>query len=161
MIRFGLPFIGLLLAIAASPALGGEQDLANKAVARRVFDDLYNRRDFAAARDIYAPDFVNHGVKRDVSLAEDQAALRGWCDAFPDLHIDVNKEIAEGDLVTVLWTGEGTNTGAGNGLPATGRHAQLRGITIWRVVNGKLSEEWSAFDELGPFKELGLVTMAK
>jgi steroid delta-isomerase-like uncharacterized protein len=159
--RLGPLFAGLLLAFAANPAFSGEQDEANKVLARRVFDDLYNHRDFAAAQDIYAPDFVNHGVKRDAGLAEDQAALRGWCAAFPDLHINVEKEIAEGDLVTVLWSGEGTNTGAGNGIPATGKHARMRGITIWRVAGGRLAEEWSAFDELGPFRDLGLVMMAK
>ena len=157
--RMNALFAGLLLVVVAAPAFGGEQE--NKALARRVFDDLYNRHDFSAAQDIYAPDFVNHGAKRDASLAEDQAALQGWCAAFPDLHINVDKEIAEGDLVTVLWTAEGTNTGTGNGIPATGKHAQMRGITIWRVVNGRLAEEWSAFDELAPFKALGLVSMAK
>ena len=40
-----------------------------------------------------------------------------------------------------------TNTGTGNGLPASGKHLALRGITIWRVTNGRLSEEWSEFDE--------------
>ena len=133
--------------IAAAPAHGDNVGDANKAVAVRVFDDIYNRRDFAAANEIYAPGFVNHGETRDFSLAEDLAASRGWCGAFPDLHVTVQKSVAEGDLVTFLWTAEGTNTGTGNGLRATGVHAKVRGITIWRVVDGRLAEEWSQFDE--------------
>lgn len=39
------------------------------------------------------------------------------------------------------------DTGSGNGFNATGAHLKMRGITIWRVTNGKLSEEWSEFDE--------------
>lgn len=52
------------LFVLAVPALADPQ--ANVAVARRVFDDIYNKRDFAAASSIYAPDFVNHGRTRDI-----------------------------------------------------------------------------------------------
>jgi steroid delta-isomerase-like uncharacterized protein len=139
--------IALAASILAASAQASPESDANKAVAMRVFNDIYNKRDFDAAKAIYAPDFVNHGETRDASLAEDLAASRGWCAAFPDLHVTVDESVAEGDLVTILWTGEGTNTGTGNGLAASGRHLKMRGITIWRVRNAKLSEEWSEFDE--------------
>jgi predicted ester cyclase len=140
-------FAVLAALITITSAQADSASSANKAVAARVFEDIYNRRDFTAANEIYAPDFVNHGETRDISLAEDLAASRGWCDAFPDLHVTIEKSVAEGDLVTFLWTAEGTNTGAGNGLHASGLHAKVRGITIWRVANGRLVEEWSQFDE--------------
>jgi predicted ester cyclase len=143
--RFLIPALTALLAGTSAQADAATD--ANKAVAARVFEDIYNKRDFAAAKDIYAPGFVNHGETRDFGLAEDLAASRGWCDAFPDLHVTVEESVAEGDLVTFLWTAEGTNTGSGNGLHASGRHARLRGITIWRVEGGRLAEEWSQFDE--------------
>jgi steroid delta-isomerase-like uncharacterized protein len=129
----------------------------NKAIARRVFDEIFNQGKFEVANEIYAKDFVNHGVSRNADLKEDQDAARGWKLAFPDLKMTVEQEIAEGDLVTVLWTGIGTNTGEGNGLPATGKKIQGRGITIWRIVNGKITEEWSEFDQLRLMKQLGLV----
>jgi predicted ester cyclase len=133
--------------MAAASAQAQTTTEANKAVAARVFNDIYNRHDFAAAKEIYATGFINHGETRDIGIDEDQAATHGWVAAFPDLHVTINKEIAEGDLVTVLWTGEGTNTGNGNGFNATGAHLSMRGITIWRVVDGKLAEEWSEFNE--------------
>ena len=89
-------------------------------------------------------------------MAEDQAALKGWHEAFPDLAIVPEKLIAEGDLVTIYWIARGTNTGTGNGLPATGKKAEQAGITIWRIVNGKIKEEWSAFDQLSLMQQLGL-----
>jgi predicted ester cyclase len=143
--KFLIPALAALL--AGTSAQADAITDANKAVAVRVFEDIYNKRDFAAAKDIYAPGFINHGETRDFSLAEDLAASRGWCAAFPDLHVTVEKSVAEGDLVTFLWIAEGTNTGAGNGLHASGTHAMLRGITIWRVAGGRLAEEWSQFDE--------------
>jgi len=130
----------------------------NKAIARRVFDEIFNQGKFEVADGIYAKDFVNHGVSRDIGLKEDQEAARGWKLAFPDLKTSVVMEIAEGDLVSVLWTATGTNTGEGNGLPATGKPVHARGITIWRFANGKIVEEWSEFDQLRIMKELGLIT---
>jgi predicted ester cyclase len=61
-------------------------------------------------------------------------------------------------LVTIYWIARGTNTGAGNGLPATGKKAELAGITIWRIVDGKIKEEWSAFDQLSLMQQLGLAS---
>ena len=61
----------------AGPVLAGPVQEANKAVARRVFTEIFNRGNFAMAQSIYAPDFVNHGLHQDIGLAEDQAAARG------------------------------------------------------------------------------------
>src|ERR1700753_2886684 len=122
---------------------GGTLQERNKAVARRVFDDIFNRGKLEVANEIYAADFVNHGLHSSAGLREDQDAVRGWRKAAPDLVMTVDQMIAEGDKVCVLWTGRGTNTGEGNGLPATGKHVEMRGITIWRLQDGKIREEWS------------------
>src|SRR4029453_11497222 len=93
----------------------------NKEVANRVVTEILSGGNYELANELYASDFVNHGQTRDVGLAEDQAAARGWKAAFPDLVMTADKLVAEGDLVTVLWSARGTNTGTGNGLPATGK----------------------------------------
>lgn len=149
--------IALLFAFAAAPAVWGAGGTeANKAVARRVFDEILTRGNFELASELYAPDFVNHGRTSDVTLERDQAAARGWLQAFPDLRIAPEIVLAESDLVVVLWRASGTNTGEGNGLPATGRRMNGRGITIWRIENGRLKEEWSEFSLLALMKQLGL-----
>jgi steroid delta-isomerase-like uncharacterized protein len=151
-----LILVGVAL-MAASGAAGAETAQQRKAVARRVFDEIFNQGRFEVADEIYAKDFVNHGVSRDVGLKEDQDAARGWKAAFPDLKMTVEMMIGEGNLVTVLWRGEGTNTGEGNGLPATGKRLAGRGITIWRIEGGKIREEWSEFDQLRIMTQLGLL----
>jgi steroid delta-isomerase-like uncharacterized protein len=133
----------------------------NKAIARRAFEEILSRGRFELADQLYAKDFVNHGIHHDASLEEDQAALKGWHQAFPDVVISPEKLIAEGDLVTIYWVAHGTNTGTGNGLPATGKKAELAGITIWRIVDGKIKEEWSAFDQLSMMQQLGLLPTDK
>ena len=150
----------LLLALgipALSSSLSAESTDSRKSVARRVFEEIFNQGKFEVADEIYARDFVNHGATRDIGLKEDQEAARGWRSAFPDLRMTVEKALAEGEFVTVLWSGEGTNTGEGNGLPATGKKLKGRGITIWRISGGKIREEWSEFDQMRIMQQLGLM----
>jgi len=140
----------VILGCAASPAQH------NKEIARRVFSEVLSDGHFDRAAELYSPDFINHGIHDNVGLREDQDAARGWKQAFPDLVITPEKLIAEGDLVTVYWIARGTNTGTGNGLPATGKSLESTGITIWRIVGGRITDEWSAFDQLSILQQLGL-----
>ena len=145
-----------LLLVAGSLFASSLQE-QNKAIARRAFEEILSHGRFELAEQLYAKDFVNHGIHRDATLEEDQTALKGWHQAFSDIVISPQKLIAEGDLVTIYWIARGTNTGTGNGLPATGKRAELAGITIWRIVGGKIKEEWSAFDQLSMMQQLGLL----
>jgi len=125
------------------------QAARNKAVAERVFEEIFNQGKFQVADEIYAQDFVNHGLHRNFDLQEDQAAVHAEKKAFPDLKMSVILTTAEGDLVTAVWVFRGTHTGSGyDGLPPTGVKLELRGITVWRIVDGKIQEEWTEFDQL-------------
>ena len=126
----------------------------NKALATRVFTEIFNERRFAAADELYAPEFLNHGLHRDFSLQEDQAAAQGEVKAFPDLKMTVDLIVAENDLVTVMWTFRGTHTAFGYGFPPTGAPVVLRGMTIWRVRNGKLTDEWTTFNSLSVYLQV-------
>ncbi|MGH7983111.1 MAG: ester cyclase [Candidatus Udaeobacter sp.] len=149
------------LLLVASSLFGSSLQEQNKAIAKRAFEEILSQGDFELAEQLYAKDFINHGIHSNASLEEDQAALKGWHQAFSDISIVPEKLIAEGDLVTIYWIARGTNTGTGNGLPATGKKAELAGITIWRIVDGKIKEEWSAFDQLSMMQQLGLLPTDK
>ena len=152
--------IGIFLSIilGALPVVAAEdisaQEAKNKAIAARVFEEIFNQAKFQVADEIYAPDFVNHGLHRDATLQEDQNAVHAEKKAFPDLKMTVNLMTAKDDLVTAVWTFRGTHTGSGLGLPPTGARIELRGITVWRIVNGKISEEWTSFNELRPYIQI-------
>jgi steroid delta-isomerase-like uncharacterized protein len=128
----------------------------NKAIARKVFEEILSKGKIAENENIYSPSFVAHGDNRDAGRAEDREAAKGWRQAAPDLVMTVDKIVAEGELVAVRWIGQGTNTGTGNGLPATGRRIKVSGITLFHIVDGKILEEWTSFNEVGMLKQLGL-----
>jgi len=152
--------IGVFLAGASLLAKSDPQSTPtieerNKAIAARVFEEIFNQGRFEVADEIYSPDFQNHGYHRTVDLKTDQDAVHAEKQAFPDLRLQVERLIAEGDWVTALWTFRGTHTAGGyGGLPATGTPIEMRGITIWRIVDGKIREEWSSFDELGAYSQV-------
>ena len=134
----------------------------NKAIATRVFEEIFNQGRFEVANEIYTPDFKNHGLHRSVDLKTDQDAVHAEKHSFPDLRMQIERLIAEGDWVTALWTFRGTHTAGGYaGLPATGTPIEMRGITIWRIVDGKIRDEWSSFDELGAYSQVVRHVQAK
>jgi len=149
-----------LLLIVGSLCASSLQE-QNKVIAKRAFEEILSKGRFELAEQLYAKDFINHGIHSNANLEEDQTALKGWHQAFPDVVIVPEKLIAEDDFVTIYWVARGTNTGTGNGLPATGKKAELAGITIWRIVEGKIKEEWSAFDQLSLMQQLGLLPANK
>jgi steroid delta-isomerase-like uncharacterized protein len=143
--------VGVAFAADRVPSLpaAASQETRNKAVAGRVFEEIFNQGEFQVAGEIYAQDFVNHGLLRNYDLQEDQAAVHAEKKAFPDLKMSVILMAAEGDLVTAVWVFQGTHTGSGyDGLPPTGVKLELRGITVWRIVDGRIREEWTEFDQL-------------
>lgn len=144
--------------VSAQPTAAGKPAVAppaatqpladrNRAVALRVFDEIFNQRRPEVAAEIYSPQFRNHGIHSDASLEVDQGWARGELQAFPDLHMTVVKTVTENDLVTILWIFRGTHARSGyGGLPPTGTPMEFRGITIFRIVDGRIVEEWTSFD---------------
>ena len=133
---------------------------ANKAVIRRLIDEVVNGGNLNVIDELVAPDFVNHnplpGATPD--RAGFKTAFRNLHAAFPDLHTINSDLIAEGDRVVALRGFEGTHSGPFMGVPATGRHITLDGMTVFRVVNGQISERWSVLDLLGVRRQLGLAS---
>lgn len=155
-IRNYAAIVGLALLISISSAAKTNPLEANKAVARRLFEVALNHDNWDVYNEIHSKDFVAHAGKRSAGLAEDLQDAQGWRQAFPDGQYTVDQVIAEGDRVVVQYTGRGTNTGTGNGLPATGKHVEVTGVTIFRIAHGKIVEEWSQADMLGLLRQLGL-----
>jgi len=152
-------FVAAALTALAVTAAYGKPDRAeqNKEIVRKVFADILSQGKFELAPQIYAKDFVNHGATKDIGLEESQASDRAWRAAFPDLQMTIEQEIAQGDFVTVLWRGRGTNTGTGNGLNATGKKADGRGISLFRIEAGKIKEEWTEYSGVLILQQLGLM----
>lgn len=149
------------LAFDGATAQGGErcslaQRQRNEGTVRIVYDEILSKGRIAENERIYHPEFRVRGITRDATREEDRAAAEGWRKMAPDLKMSVLLVVADCDFAAVHWEGTGTNTGEGNGFPATGRSVRVRGMTFSRLVNGQIIEEWTSFDSLALLKQLGL-----
>ncbi|HEY5866183.1 MAG TPA: ester cyclase [Candidatus Tectomicrobia bacterium] len=120
----------------------------NKAVIRRLYDEVFQAWHLAVIDEVVAPEFVGHEMAADTppgpeGFRQCYARLRS---AFPDLCYTVDDLIAEGDKVVVRWTWSCTHTGVFRGIAPTGRQATVTGMAIYRLTGGKIVERWA---ELG------------
>ena len=92
-----------------------------------------------------------------VGIDATKASIAAYRDAFPDLKLTVEEQIAEGDLVVTRWTARGTHQGELMGMAPTGKQATVTGITIDRLENGRIAESRTNWDALGLMQQLGAV----
>lgn len=75
--------------------------------------------------------------------------------AFPDMHVEVEKMVADEDNIAFAYTLTGTHKGDFMGLKGTDKPIKVRGMQISRFKDGKMVERWGSSDELGILKQIG------
>lgn len=131
----------------------------NKNIVRRSYDEIWSKGNLAVVNELYATDFALYdpltpGVRGPEGY---QQYVMGMRIPFPDLQFTVEEQFAEGDKVATRWTARGTHQKEFMGIPATGEQGALTGITISRLVDGKIVEERSQWDALGFLQQLGVM----
>jgi len=114
----------------------------NKAIARRVTDEFWNGGDSAMLDQLLAAGYAHHDPSRpDVRTREEfKSAAIGLRTSFPDISVDVEAWIAEGDLVMKRWIMRGTHEAEFLGIPPTNTWVSYSGMTIYRVTHGQIVE---------------------
>jgi steroid delta-isomerase-like uncharacterized protein len=138
--------------------MGAEE---NKALARRFLEEAFNEGNLGVADEIFASDYVLHDpvIPEEISGPEGiKGFVQMYRSAFPDTHITVEDQIAEGDEVVTRWTGRGTHQGDLFGIAASGNQVEVSGITISRFSGGKFVEDWTNSDTLGLMQQIGAIS---
>ena len=132
----------------------------NKAIVRRSFEDLLNQGDLNVADEVYAPDFLGHdpAMPEEMRGPEDaKQFVSFYRSAFPDIHVTIEDQVAEGDRVVTRFTTRGTHQGELMGIPPSGKRVEMSGMTMNRVSGGKIAEEWDNYDALGMMQQIGAI----
>ncbi len=131
----------------------------NKRLARRAFEDLWNQGKLDTVTDLYDANQVSYGLGMDVPAGAEgiKQFISIYRTAYPDTHFTIEDQIAEDDKVVTRWTAVGSHQGELMGIPPTGRRVTVTGITINRIVGGKIMETWNNYDALGQLQQLGVV----
>jgi steroid delta-isomerase-like uncharacterized protein len=131
----------------------------NKQIVEEFVTALFTDGDLTAVDRYLDPDFINHdpplpGAPDGPDGMRQAAEL--FRQAFPDWRSDVQRMIAEDDLVAEHFVAHGTHRGSVMGETPTGHDVALRGVNIFRIADGKIVERWGRLDDLGLLQQLGL-----
>lgn len=134
----------------------------NKDFCRRFIETVFNEGKLSLIRDFMSPDVINHEIAdalgdhqpqgRNIQWMTDFVAL--YRQAFPDLHLEIQDQLAEGDQVATFLRVRGTQENALMSIAASGRKIDIAGIRIDRIVGGKIVESWHHVDALGMLRQL-------
>ena len=131
----------------------------NKKLVLRWKDEIWNKRNVNIIDELYASDYVGHivGTPGPVRGREALKQLLAVYFAAFDIHITSEFLIAEGDRVAVYDTFRFKHTGTFQGIPATGKEATITSTDIYRIVNGKIVEQWTEGNLLSLMQQLGVI----
>jgi steroid delta-isomerase-like uncharacterized protein len=132
----------------------------NKELLRRAAQAFNKVDDRSGWISLHAESVQAHGLgpapMDKAGMKSFYAALWG---AFPDLTIDIDELVGEGDKVVWRITASGTHQGTFQGVPATGRSVKFGAHYTFRFESGKIVERWSTLDRLTLLMQLGAVSL--
>jgi predicted ester cyclase len=131
----------------------------NKAVIRRLFEDIYNAKNVALIDELTTAYYVDHNPTPGLDTGPTglKQFVQVVAASFPDNRLTIEDMLAEGDRVAVRWTSYNTHTGEPFfGIPPSGNTAVFTGTIIYRLVNGRIAELWYNADALSLFHQLGV-----
>ena len=131
----------------------------NKAVIRRLFDEVYNGQNLDVLDELVAEDVVNHSATDEHKRGIDgfRHVMEWGFALLPDGRYELIDTISEGDKVACRVRVSGTQKGEVFGIPPTGKGFVAEHVHWHRVVDGKLVERWAVRDDLGTLIQLGIV----
>ena len=129
----------------------------NKTIVQRYWDGKWNERRPEILDELQTPDVVYHGTSIEMKgIEEYKQVYSSYLSAFHDTQVTIEDLIAEGDKVMSRLKIRGVHKGELEGLPPTGKTFTSSFFTVFRLVDGKIAEEWEVFDELGMMMQLGM-----
>lgn len=131
---------------------GGEE---NSVIVRQL-NDCLNQDELDRCTDILDEDFVLHNFRADYrgrkSFARMFSEIRN---SFPDIHFNIEEQVADGDRVVSMITVTGTHAGTFEEVPATNRKVKTTGLVLYRLSDGRVVEQWSEFNIYGLLNQIG------
>jgi steroid delta-isomerase-like uncharacterized protein len=136
----------------------------NEQLVRRFIEELWNGRKLALAEELIARDCRTHQLRSGASITatpRGPAAIKEhveeWLHGFPDLKFTIEQIFSATDKVFAQSILEGTHTGTWLEIPATNKRVTVRMMTVHRIENNKIAEDWVLVESLGFFQQLGLI----
>jgi predicted ester cyclase len=121
----------------------------------RWMEEVWNKGREDAIDEMMDDNAVVHGIEeiKEKGPVAFKQFFHGFRNQFPQVHVEVQDVVSEGDLETSRCVVDATTAG--------GQKVQFSGMTITRIANGKIIEGWNNFDFLSMYKQLGFKLAAE
>jgi steroid delta-isomerase-like uncharacterized protein len=127
-------------------------------VVERFDEEVFNRHNLDVLDELVSESIVIHTFDSLIRGRDSwKLALSRLLRAFPDFHSKTEFTVSEDDKIAAWWAAKGTHRGDYQGIAATGRAVSICGVTIFRVVEGRIVEMWRQPDTLGLMRQIGAV----
>ena len=137
----------------------------NKEIIRRFYAEVMTEGNVAVCDEIVDENFHDHGETLFGSPQGRQMlkdSIVGGHSIFPDLNVTLEDIVASGDMVAVRGQMRTHHTGGDFlGAKATGNELQWKGIAMFRITDGKITDRWFNSDSLSVVQQLGAVPPIK
>jgi len=129
----------------------------NKAIARRIYEDVISQGKFELIGQLFHPAFYDHSNPPGWPQGPEGARqiIGYFRTAFDGWTVTVEDAIAEDDRVAIRLTSRGTHAGEFFGIPPTGRPVVMPGVQVLRFQDGRVVEHWAFHDDMGVMRQLG------
>ncbi len=128
-----------------------------KQASRRMFEEVWGKGNLSEMDEICDPSYRGHDpLTGDLDLAGAKDMCRQYRDAFPDLGVSFLALLVSGDSCVVHWRMTGTHQRRLMALEPTGKRCTVEGISLMKFRGGKCVEDWTQWDALGLFRQLGI-----
>ncbi len=136
---------------------------ANKELVRRFINEAINTGNIEIINDFVAPNYteIHEGTKYPIGIEGAKEHIIGIRQTYPDLHLTIDNQIAEGEWVATCITARGTHKGVWLNIKPTGKILTYTGVNVDRVVNGRIVEHGGAANLLGPLIDAGALKIVK
>lgn len=104
-------------------------------------------KDISVIDSLMHPNVLVHSLLGDFRGAKAmKEVVQAWLKGFPDLAVNIERSIAEQDLVSIQWSAKGTHLGLFKGKHPMGKPISYNGVTLYRIQEGKIVEYWAYLD---------------
>lgn len=155
MIVFISFILGMILAASACQQVERENPAEHNEALAEQYIEAYNARDRTALEEILADPFIVLGEEYELGMYLD--LIESYWGAFPDITLEPKQIIGGENNTTVRMTFSATGSGEFLGHNIDGKEVNVSEIYLFGVSNGKLSELWYNWDELGFWTQLGVL----
>ena len=159
-----LALIGIFTFLIYFAGCQQQQDNSNNQVEgnikvyTNVWDEILNKGNIDMIDTHFASNYVNKTVSSTVNgQAEAKEFFGAFLTGFSDIDFVIDEIFGVDDRIVERWTFKGTHSGEFVGIPATGNKITLKGVSVARIVDGKIAEEIDYMDDLGFLQQLGVM----